>query len=290
VVLDTQSNFGPTNQIHVANGHQAVVYERNDPGDHGLWYIRVGIDPNWLPPVQLDSHPVVEIGGSLDWRVIDGFPSVAYFKSTDLYTVRALDANGDTWGAPVLAAPPIYGNQCKLNQAPDGTVVLGWNDAGTIKVLDHYSFATGAGNGPQVLATDVEDWGYAAIGPVLSGFFASTFDAGGGFEVRNTSDGVTWSPPVTITGGGSNTKALSVASIGGKPAITWLNDTDGSINYLQALDSLGTNWPAAPQVVDSIIPPLQTGSNISLIELIDGTPMMIGPDANQLNTRVWWIM
>lgn len=154
---------------------------------------------------------------------VNGNPAIAYYGSGLKY-VRATQADGALWGTPVVIADgSTKGNFASLE-------VVGGRPA-----IAYYEYL-GMGNGARLM-------------------FVRALDA----------NGDAWGTPQqldTETGAGTGSW-ISLAVIGGKPAVSYANDQTANLMYIRALDAAGTAW-GAPEVVDGTG---FVGGYTSLIEL-----------------------
>ncbi len=141
--------------------------------------------------------------------VVNGNPAIAYYGSGLKYC-RATDANGAAWGTPIVIADgSTKGNFASLE-------VVGGRPA-----IAYYEYL-GMGNGARLM-------------------YVRALDA----------NGSAWGTPQALdteTGAGTGSW-ISMAIIGGKPAVSYASDQTANLMYIRALDAAGTAW-SAPEVVD----------------------------------------
>lgn len=140
---------------------------------------------------------------------VNGNPAIAYYGSGLKY-VRATQADGAAWGTPVV----IDDGSTKGNFA--SLEVVGGRPA-----IAYYEYL-GMGNGARLM-------------------YVRALDANGG----------AWGTPQALdteTGAGTGSW-ISMAIIGGKPAVSYANDQTANLMYVRAQDAAGTAW-GAPEVVD----------------------------------------
>jgi len=101
----------------VVNGAPAICYFYTEDGG-GIHYARA-LDADgtaWGDPVSLDSEPYAGRWWS-SMAVVNGNPAICYKEDSneDLKYVRALDANGNAWGTPlILDSEGKVGTSCSL--------------------------------------------------------------------------------------------------------------------------------------------------------------------------------
>ena len=138
--------------------------------------------------------------------VVDGCPAILFSSSLHgLGYVRAGDANGDAWGAPVTVAPKGYdGNLAVVNGKPACTFTTG--SCAYANLVLHYAQAENAHGSAWRAPVVVESSGYAGLYnslAVVDGRPAIAYkdEAGDDLEyVRaNDADGTSWGASVTVS-------------------------------------------------------------------------------------------
>ena len=130
---------------------------------------------------------------------VNGNPAIAYHDDAgNLNYVRANNARGTSWGAPV-------------------PVALGG------LVGQHNSLVVVNGN------------------PAISYYDAGNLDLK--YVRANDANGTVWGSPVTVDGAASNVgQFTSLAVVGGRPAISYFNQSLGQLRYVRANDATGASW------------------------------------------------
>ncbi|MFH0909562.1 MAG: sialidase family protein [bacterium] len=105
VTADPTPNVGLWSSLAVVDGNPAISYGEGT-GQFRLKYVRAS-DSNgaaWGAPVIVDSNAVTALNTSL--AVVNGNPAIGYHDNTQakyrIRYVRANDATGGVWGAPVM--------------------------------------------------------------------------------------------------------------------------------------------------------------------------------------------
>jgi hypothetical protein len=206
--------------------------------------------------VALPDHAVVHRNTSSQ-ALVDGFPAIAYMVGSDfdrdLKFVRALDASGTTWGAPVTVASGSgnQGEACSLlvvdgfpaicymdNSTSTGMAGLKFvraqNAAGTV-----WGMPTGVTTG-EVTATSLA---------IVGGHPAIGFVRGDDLSVRYVrsmlSDGGHWPSSVTIgASSGGTAPYISLAVVNGRPAMGYVHQD--TLRYSRASDANGEFFWEAP--------------------------------------------
>lgn len=230
----------PYSSRTIVNGNPAISYW--DADNFYLMYVRAD-DPNgasWGTP------KVVDGGGNTGYHssmtIVNGKPAISYFTAApkgDLMFVRAIDDNGDNWGAALTIdgpAPEVVGKWTSL-EIVDGTPAVSYFDQ------THYDLrfvrATDADgffwDNPITIDSDGNVGEYSSL-EIIDGLPAiSYYDQSGGnlkYAQALDSAGVTWGTPETADDDpadlGGNT---CLREISGHPAITYFDYTHMSIKY-----------------------------------------------------------
>lgn len=208
VTVDSGQDPGAGAKMIIVNGNPAITYTQMQ-GGHGK-YVRA-LDANgttWGEPQVLDATATTAFGGSL--AIVNGCPAVSYQLYTptrELRFIRALDANGSTWGVPQTVASGatdgryIYNRVCLINNAP--AIVFS--------------------------GSEFQD--------PSSVYFVRALDA----------DGTVWpTDAVVLDAGGSLAHVSSVTTVGGLPAVACMTHSPSSgsytLSFVQSLDSVGSAW------------------------------------------------
>ncbi len=167
-----------------------------------------------VPPRDLlvddGSPPSSDVGRYCDAILVGGFPAIAYTDDTsgDLKYIRATNAQGSAWGAPVTAAvggSAIVGDYCSLAMM------------GTIPAIAYYDRTSK--DLKYVRANDATGTTWGAPVTVAS---HATDDLGRGCQLR-----------------------YSIASVSlRRPVIAYLDATAGTVRVKVASDSNGSAWGA----------------------------------------------
>jgi len=283
LALDTPGDVGFSNSLVVVNGNPAIAYLASTPFND-LKYIRAAnaAGSSWNAPVTIDSTGDVAFN-DCSLAIVNGNPAISYFDYTnrELKYVRAADADGATWNAPVTidtnwlisaqhtslavvnGKPAIsYGFSTDLKYVrasdADGTT---WNTPLAIDTLG----AVGASNSLAIVNGN----------PAISYWYGS-IPRDLRYVRAADSDGTAWNAPVAIDTMTNVSRGTSLVVVNGKPAFSYV---DGTTNkYVAAADADGTTWNAT-QVIDTFMP---TGNENSLA-LIDDKPVIVYFDTDGLN-------
>jgi hypothetical protein len=237
VTVDTDGNVGMYTFLAVVNGNPAISYV--DYTNGYLKYIRA-IDANgnaWGTPVTPD--PAAGVNFTCPLVVVNGCPAIAYYDAgglrLDLKYVRATDANGTTWGAPVTPdSVGDVGAQPSL-VVVNGNPAISYNDAfnGDLKYV-RADDANGTTWGAPVTPDSDGLTGYYSSMAIINGNPAiSYFDPLKGLRYVEASDanGTTWGAPVAVDDTGDVGYNNCLVLVNGNPAISYDDDTNSELKY-----------------------------------------------------------
>lgn len=222
VSLDTAINSGQYSSLAVVNGHPAISYY--DATNFTLRYIRA-LDPDgtaaWGAPVTPEPGDIN--GGHTCLRVINGQPAIAHYRWSGgggmpglLRYVRALDANGDSWGSgqTVDEASVNSGNWPNLLISGGLPLLLHFDqfngDLRCVQALDANGDSWGAGTIANAAAGDGERCQAALFNGFPALAYPNTATAGLSFDLASLQDGSGWKPTRTLDG---STNAGSSAAL-----------------------------------------------------------------------------
>jgi len=261
----------------MVNGNPAIAYL--DVYSSGIYYVRATDSSGsaWSAPIQITVNARF---GQPSLNIVNGNPAIAYIgKTNELRYVRASNANGSAWNTPVwVDSPTNYLMQDSLFVADGRPAVItrvkegaGYNEP-FLFLRAHDADGTAWGDYAFIGATDspevwVEGFSCAVIDGYPSVAYVNTDDYKIYYRRAIYPDGSAWfEEGVPVTGlfsGGY----LSLAEIGGKPAVCY-SDLLAGLFYSCAPNVEGTAW-GAPQRIGS-----QDISLSSTMENINGMPMI----------------
>jgi hypothetical protein len=188
-------------------------------------------------------------------EMANGHPAIAYYNASngDLQFVRAADATGAAWNAPIVVdAGGTVGahlSQAIVNGNPAISYYNG-SDLKYVRALD----ANGATWDDPIVLDALDNVGLYTSLAVINGHPAVSY-----FDYTNNdlkyvraldADGAEWDTPVSIDTDNLVGEYSSLAQINGRPAISYYARTAGQLRYLRALDANGDSW-GAPVNLDS---------------------------------------
>jgi hypothetical protein len=282
-IFDTTGGTPSTNHSYNTPGLYNAKLRATD--DQGAWDVdgvtvqvtgASGAD-GWLAA---EPRPDPSQGGDTSsLEVVNGNPAIGYdatdisFTARDLMYVRATDASGTSWGAPLLIDPDGADAISMLVVAGNPAMAyhdLATNDLRFVRANDPDGNTWGA---PITLDGTVTDaGGYASMLIVGGNPAISYYDMTNGnlrYIRASTANGSTWSPPMDVDASPDDVgRYASMAMIDGSPAIAYFSlTTPPQVSYVRASHPLGLSWGPPQQAF------FGQGESIALTEL-NGLPMM----------------
>jgi len=275
--IDSSGNVGLYTSLQVVGGNPAMSYY--DVTNVDLKFIRAldSTGGSWGAGQTIDGTGGVFVGLYTSLQVVGGNPAVSYYDATngDLKFIRALDSTGGTWGeGQQIDTSPDVGQYTSL-QIVDGNPAVSYydftnKDLKFIRALDSTGGSWGVGQTIDSSSADLGQWTSLQVvggNPAVSywdqanrdlKFIRALDSTGGSWGVGRTIDG---------TGGINVGEYTSLQVVGGNPAISYLDSTNGDLKFIRALDSTGGSWGVG-QTIDA---QGFVGSWTSL-QIVDGVP------------------
>ena len=263
VVIDN-SSAQDTLQFLVVNGNPAVAYYYAK--DRSLRFARA-LDAHgsvWTAPVTAVNPEPKDDGSSPDavgWycrmTVVEGRPALCYYddKLESIRYVRALDADGASWGQPIDVLPDnteVYPMEMDiLGGRP--TIFYGkslsYEGIFLVNALDPEGSSW---DGPQHIqaterATSVSV-AFVDGNPAIA-YFASQLTW---YQRALDAQGENWDDPMLVYDGIGYGTSPSLAVISGRPAISYYRSryqVDGKLMFTRCMDSTGSSW-TMPAIID----------------------------------------
>lgn len=243
-----------------------INYTRAGNASGTTWNSTVTVVTGISPPS--NQKPIVNL------KMVNGHPAIAYYNTIDenLYFVRANDANGNTWGTPVLVDSQGNVGDWLSMEVVDGQPAISYQDVtnGDLK----YVRATRTNGNSWATPITVASAGIVGLHTsmeIIDGFPAIAY---GDFTnkdlmyVRATnSTGSSWGTPVaaaTTLG-----ESINLLVVDGQPAIGYYTGFgDQDLRYVYATNSTGSSW-WPPTLIDDGSAAM--GNTLSMA-IIDGHP------------------
>jgi len=228
--------------LAVVDGHPAVAYY--NWGNGALKYVRAqdAVGATWGAPLTVDSAGFVGSESDVSLAVVDGRPAVAYYDDYNrgLKYVRAQDAAGATWGAPLTVdSAGFVGSESDVSLAVvDGCPAVAYYAAtNSNRDLKYIRAADAAGSiwgVPLTLDSSGNAAWYASLA-VVDGRPAVAYYDSANYDLKyvraQDAAGVGWGAPLTLDSAGNVGLYISLAVVDGRPAVAYLDYTNGDLRY-----------------------------------------------------------
>ena len=303
-VLDYGSDFNGGISAISVNGQPGVFFTRDQLGSYTneLWFKTLVGGTNWQES-RIIRDTLLENQG-ISGAMIQGRPAVVFteYTSRAVRYVRALNATGTAWGAPVtlLATNDFYNPSAVLLEV-GGRPSVAYNDFdGNLRFV-RANDSTGGSWGSGVVVSTNGYWANSLAiingNPAIAHLYVESFSKQGlAYHRANDANGTTWGPPsllLTNTGfnGGGYTNHYSpqLTTVNGHPAIAFqrgANFIETRSWYVRASDANGASWGTPHQLVSGYTLPgrqslIVTDGRPAVCLADDGSPRFIhAADAN----------
>lgn len=253
------------------NGLKSVAVNiNNQPAGTYKFAIRVtdslGVQYTYVWPtsVVLSAWTIVTVdsagvaGEYTSLRVVNGMPAISYYDRTNgnLKYVRATNANGTAWGAPVTVDSVGDVGQYTSLLVVNGNPAIAYfsPDAGGGLKYVRASNNNGTAWGAPVVV-DPPPAGYATSMALVNGRPAISYTDGAAqrqYYIRaNDVNGAAWGARVSVDPPTLVINFSSLAVVNGRPAICYEAAITTNLQYVRAVDVNGNNW-SAPVVLDNM--------------------------------------
>jgi hypothetical protein len=271
VSLDTYpgGHFGSRSSTGTISSNPAVAYTRESfvagvtPPSISYYsqlrYVRAtsATGSSWGAPVTVDSSSD-NVGAFPSLTVVSGNPAIAYCRKNlvtpglnpiyehDLKFVRANDANGTSWGAPIFVTTAGDAGSGASLAVVNGNPAIACYDATNGNLLYiRSSNATGTAWNAPVIVQSAGDTGAEPSLIVVSGSPAIAYVDKSAQQVRYVRaldiSGTSWGSPVSLgSAAGISEMLVGMQVVGGVPAVGW--NTSGGWSYCRAQNATGTGW------------------------------------------------
>lgn len=285
VNLDAPGVQGRYVAVHVVDGAPAIAYMGLANGN--LKYLRAtnatGMGAGaWAAPIAMESHP--GIGEYMSQTIVEGFPALAYYSSTtrDLRYIRALDSLGTQWGTSITVdSVGDCGEYCSMTVVNGRPAIAYFHTNDNVRYVranDALGTSWGASvgmdnsqSGPRGQGTSLK---VIAGRPAIA--YMNFTNANIRYVRADDVDGTSW-PNVGTTIGqvGGNIVQVSLADVGGLPAVAYRTAVSNSLMYERggSVDWAGAG--AFEVVLDNTGVP---GMHPSLV-MVNGRPAISYSDA-----------
>lgn len=251
-----------------------IQFKRATDTDGNTWSATTTIASEWLSEISL--------------AIVGGFPAVSFFdtRNYDLVYVRATNAEGTSWGTPVVlddgVSSDARGRYSSLLMVDGRPAVAYYNIKEGELMYVRANDASGASwPTPQIVDTNDNNGRYASM-HIVDGKPAIAYQNWTFAQLRyvraNDATGSSWGTPLTLDSGDYHTGyGTSLGFINGVPVISYLTRKPNSVElrFVRGNDAEGSTPWTAPQVLDEMIGSIQINAfdnrKTSLTE-VKGTP------------------
>ena len=199
---------------------------------------------------------VGDVGQMSSLAIVDEFPAIAYedHDANDLRYVRALDAQGTTWGTSQTVGSYVYYGKIELIVV-DGYPAIAYYDYWDenlyfVRATDAQGSNWGS---PICVDCEVYDRGDELSMAIINGFPAVVYQDYDNDQVlfvrAINAQGSAWGTPILVSEEYANDIEMVVAN--GKPAVSYFNKYDDTVEYVLANDANGTTWGSV-QILDTL--------------------------------------
>lgn len=277
--------------LNTVGGSPAVAYLTSD---YGMYYVRAtdSLGTAWSAPDEVAAP-----GGTIfpcDLVEADGNPAIGYGDTATLIPtfVRALNASGTMWDAPVTVDPVPTGGGT-TTEIVAGIPAMAYSSL--ISNKTYYCRASDAVGSAWGTPVELSGTHVALRGDlqVINGLpcvaFTNNSDGNVYFVRANDADGSAWHFQVIAwqrAGVAAGPQRLALAQLDGRAALAVVDGSDGTLWYTEATDPTANQWQT-PIVAASYIPQHVVASNPSLLEL-GGVAALVHDDYFDLaNIELW---
>ncbi len=275
ITVYSANDVGWQSRLQIVNGYPAICCEDTTAKDVIYMQATDVNGASWGTVESLDGGGAAGRPQALE--IVNGNPAVAYHRSVvdgDVMFVRASDADGSTWGSPVIADEAydvgFYSSMSVVNGFP----AIAYSDVtnGDMKYV-RASNANGSTWGtPKVFHLAASGIGRFPSLQVINGNPAISYYDFTLNDLRYTRasdvDGTdNWGLDMIVDSNGDAGQNSSLGLVGRYPAISYCEFGSGYLMYIRALNAEGSSWDA-PEEVDN------TGGVglFSCIEIVNGNP------------------
>jgi hypothetical protein len=134
ITVDASGLVGLYTTMQIVNGVPAIAYY--DYTNRDVKYVQAA-DINgssWNTAITVDNSSG-DVGRYISMQVVNGNPAITYFDNTNFKPkyVRATDANGSAWGAPITPEPSASNGTYTSLLVVNGLPAICYAGAGTIR-------------------------------------------------------------------------------------------------------------------------------------------------------------
>jgi PKD-like domain/Secretion system C-terminal sorting domain/Ig-like domain CHU_C associated len=278
IALHSALAAGEYSSLSVINGNPAISFYNATGTD--LNFIRAN-DANGSTWPATSVSAVVNagiVGQHTSLATVNGFPAISYYNGTlgDLLYVRAADANGTAWGAPITV-DGLGGTFTSL-KVVNGNPAISYYETGSFDLKYAYANdASGATWATPLIVDATGSVGQSTSLAVINGSPAiaySTATTGSIKYVVGNAAGTSWGTPVTV----DNTTTANILGVG-----LIANGTGAGIGYYSQSEGL----PAYVMTCNNPTVPSLSATATSICEGV-GTTVTLSIATGTLNAATNW--
>jgi hypothetical protein len=245
-----------------------------------LFSVQTSQSQTFKTPVRV-VNPLDGTGGEIGayyptLRVVNGNPAMAFNDETrnNLCFMRAIDADGSSWSAPIYVDSSRGGARYSSMQVVNGFPAIAYSGGNRLKFVR----ATNANGTAWGTPTTVDVAGNYASLQIVNGLPAIAYYDATNKDLKyvqaTNADGTTWGTPITIDAAGDVGQYVSLQVINGFPAMSYYDLTNGNLKYVRATNANGSGW-GVPFTVDAsaAIAGLYTS-----LQIVNGSPAIAYSD------------
>ncbi len=298
VTFDVIGSAGGDISLQIVDGYPAVAFSNSarDYGTGSLLYVRAtdATGSHWGTPVTVDASGYA--GRDASMQIVDGKPAIAYVnQSGNIKYVIAKDPLGAGWETPIIVDAASGGGNTSLK-------IINTRPAISYSVYNYpnsplkYIRANNAsGFGPlswgTAVTVDAVGGTYASLqvingNPAISYYtFNNNYSNPAGvlkYKRSDDADGNGWTKPVVIVQSGGDVGLYnSLQMVDSRPAISYYDQTNQDLKFIQASDADGANWPPSPITIDA------TGDvgRATCLQIVDHVPVISYYDATNYTLK-----
>lgn len=233
----------------------------------------------WEPAVTVVKRPAPGEFTSLE--MVEGNPAICFYDTApgrrDLVYVRAKDASGLAWEAPVTVTGTGDAGAYNSMRIVAGRPAISFynNTNGTLEYV-RANDAAGQTWGPPVTVDAVKNvnaGAWTSLQIIKGNPAISYYDNTNGqlkYVRASDSEGTAWGPPVVASAATFTGLYASMHVVDGYPAIAYyhiINGNSGSVEFVRARDALGAKWDE-PVVLHSA----GNAGGYTSLQILDGKP------------------
>ena len=237
--------------LQVVNGNPAVSYFDESSGTGGcLKYVRASDASGtaWTAPLSIDvTTSTIGVYSSL--QVVNGNPAISYYDwiNRKLKYVRASDASGTAWAAPIFIDTTGSVGWCTSLQIVNGNPAVSYYDwtNGNLKYVRATDASGMTWAAPVSIDGGTADVGYYTTLQIVNGNPAVSYYDNTNFDVKyvraTDASGTTWDPPLTIYAPGIVGQFTSMVPMGAGAGVAYYNESEAYPYFIFGAPCTTTN-------------------------------------------------